>query len=378
MPRPPWHPRGERASRLVDNAAEMPEARNVKRPTIRDVARRAGVSHQTVSRVIKGEDTVLDATRERVMAAIRELDFVPSAIARSLTSDRTHTLGIVTSDIADHFFGQAVSGAEAEARRQGYFVIIGSVEETPGDDEQAYLQLLLQRRVEGIILARPMLGEEGSRRLAAAASLIPLAAIGPHADIQGIDVVDIDNRQGAFDATTALITRGHRMIATITGPLDWASAEARLQGYRDSLTAAGLEWSASLEVPTAGWGLDEGREGVSRLLGGGVEFTAIFAQSDLLAIGAMTALRAHGMRVPEDVSVVGYDDIPVAAFLDPPLTTVRQPMRDVGATAVRLVLDEIAKDRNGSGDGDRPPRRVSLPASLVSRASVAAPRPRLS
>jgi DNA-binding LacI/PurR family transcriptional regulator len=355
----------------------MPDARNAKRPTIRDVARRAGVSHQTVSRVIKGEDTVLDTTRERVMAAIRELDFVPSAIARSLTSDRTHTLGIVTSDIADHFFGQAVSGAEAEARRQGYFVIIGSVEETPGDDEQAYLQLLLQRRVEGIILARPMLGEEGSRRLAAAASLIPLAAIGPHADIQGIDVVDIDNRQGAFDATTALITRGHRMIATITGPLDWASAAARLEGYRDSLRAAGVERSANLEVPTTGWGLDEGREGVSRLLGAGVEFTAIFAQSDLLAIGAMTALRAHGKTVPEDVSVVGYDDIPVAAFLDPPLTTVRQPMRDVGATAVRLVLDEIAKDRKGRDAGDRPPRRVSLPASLVSRASVAAPRQRL-
>jgi DNA-binding LacI/PurR family transcriptional regulator len=362
----------------------MSEPRNAKRPTIRDVARRAGVSHQTVSRVIKGEDTVMDATRERVMAAIRELAFVPNAIARSLTSDRTHTLGIVTSDIADHFFGQAVSGAEAEARRQGYFVIIGSVEESPGDDEQAYLQLLLQRRVEGIILARPMLGEAGSRRLAAAASLIPLAAIGPHADIQGIDVVDIDNRQGAFDATDALIARGHRQIATITGPLDWASAEARLEGYRDALHAANVAEAQGLEAATEGWGLEEGQQGVSRLLGADVEFTAIFAQSDLLAIGAITALRAHGLRVPDDVSVVGYDDIPVAAFLDPPLTTVRQPMRDVGATAVRLVLDEIAKGREGGRDGgreggrdgQRPPRRVTLPASLVNRASVAAPRGR--
>jgi len=354
----------------------MTDPRNSKRPTIRDVARRAGVSHQTVSRVIKGEDTVLDATRERVMTAIRELAFVPNAIARSLTSDRTHTLGIVTSDIADHFFGQAVSGAEAEARRQGYFVIIGSVEEAPGDDEQAYLQLLLQRRVEGIILARPMLGEAGSRRLAAAASLIPLAAIGPHADIQGIDVVDIDNRQGAFDATGTLIEHGHRQIATITGPLDWASAEARLEGYREALRAANVPESRSLEATTEGWGLDEGQQGVSRLLDAGVEFTAIFAQSDLLAIGAITSLRAHGLHVPDDVSVVGYDDIPVAAFLDPPLTTVRQPMRDVGATAVRLVLDEIARERDAGRDGERQPRRVTLPASLVTRDSVASPRKR--
>jgi len=317
----------------------------VKGATIRDVARRARVSHQTVSRVINGQENVTAETRERVLAAVRELGYVPSAVARSLSSSRTHTLGMVTTDVSDHFFAEAVAGAEAEARKRGYFLIIGSIEEGSEDDERTYLRLMLERRVEGLIVAVPRLRSD--------------------IDLAGADHVDIDNRRGGHEATAYLVAQKHRLIATITGPLDWPSARARLDGYRDALRDTGIPADRSLVEPCVDWGLDSGRRAADRLLGSVPKLTAIFAQSDLLALGAIAALRARGMRVPQDVSVVGFDDIPVSSVFDPPLTTVRQPMREVGELAARLVGDRAASSRKAKG------ARHMLRAPLVIRGSVA-------
>jgi LacI family transcriptional regulator len=341
----------------------------LRRPTIRDVATRAGVSHQTVSRVINGHDSVTDETRERVRAAIRELKYVPSPIARGLISNRTHSLGLVTAEISDHFFAEVAAGAEVEARRRGFYLIIASVEESAPDDEHAYLRLMLERRVEGLIIASPTPLLNNEQLPPALAERVPIVVLAAGHDVAGFTVVDVDNERGGFDAATLLVRSGHRRIATITGPLEWPSARDRLAGYRDALRQAGIEPDAALVEHCHDWGLAAGQEAAGRLLEGGAPFTAIFAQSDLMAIGAIEVLRARGLAVPGDVSVVGYDDIPVAAFVDPPLTTVGQPMREVGELAASIVLDALA----GDGGPELEPSVRLLPAGVVVRGSVGPP-----
>ena len=347
----------------------MPQADPRKRATIRDVAKRARVSHQTVSRVINSQNTVSPETRERVLRAIRELEYVPSAIARSLSSDRTHTLGMVTTDVSDHFFAEAVAGAEAEARRRGHFLIIGSIEQGAEDDEQTYLRLMLERRVEGLIVAVPRLRRVNGDVLVEAAARIPTVVLASDIDLPGADHIDIDNRKGGMAATTHLIEHGHRAIACIAGPLDWPSARARFDGYREALRRAGIAGDPALVEACVDWGLESGRRAGQRLLAAAPHFTAVFAHSDLLALGAIAALRAGGLRVPDDVSIVGYDDIPVASVVDPPLTTVRQPMREVGELAARLITEP-------SGAGKRKVSRHVLTAPLVARGSVSRPAAR--
>jgi len=342
-------------------------AAGARRPTIRQVAARAGVSHQTVSRVINAEGYVGEVTRARVLKAISELNYVPNGIARSLSSNRSHTLGVVSNDISDHSFAELAAGAELEARRQGYYLIIGTVEDGPPGDEEAYLRLMQQRRIEGLIVARPRLRAASRRLLVAMASSIPTVVIASRLEAPRLHSVDIDNRAGGRAATAHLIERGHRDLATITGPLDWVSAGARLEGTREALREAGL--NAEMRVQTSpDWGVEGGRQAMAHLLEAGRRFTAVFAQSDLLAVGAIAELQAHGLAVPADVSVVGYDDIPVARYLTPPLTTIRQPMGEVGARAVRILVEGMARR---SPAMQHRARHDLVGVSLVVRNSVA-------
>jgi len=314
---------------------------SARRATIRDVAARAAVSHQTVSRVINDQTSVSEATRLRVLAAIEQLGYVPSPMARGLISNRTHTVGMVTADVSDGFFSRAVAGAEIEARRRNYYLIVGSVEESPDDNEgTGYLRLMLERRVEGLILARPGVVFAGEHLKGAANAGIPLVSIGS-TELAGFISVDVDNRRGGYDATKHLLELGHHSIATIVGPHDWPSAAARDRGRRDALEEAGIAEDAALVESARDWGLESGHAATDRLLASGRTFTAIFAHSDLMALGAIQRLRAGGLRVPDDVSVVGYDDLPIAGYVDPPLTTIHQPMREVGEFAASLVLDHI-------------------------------------
>src|SRR6266508_2216620 len=186
-----------------------------RQPTIRDVAERAGVSHQTVSRVINGHDLVSAETRRRVEEAIRELNYVPSPIARGLNSNRTHSIGLVSTNISDHFFAEVAAGAEIEARRHGYYLVIASVEEHTEADERAYLRLMLERRVEGLIVARPRLPISTDQ--VGPPLEVPLVAIAS-SESPGLTVVDVDNRRGGLDAVSFLVARGHTRVATITGP----------------------------------------------------------------------------------------------------------------------------------------------------------------
>src|SRR5436190_8905662 len=220
---------------------------------------------------------IAEATRLRVLAAIAELGFVPSPMARGLISNRTHSLGMVTADLSEAFFSRAVAGAEIEARRRDYFLIVGSVEESPEDEEgTSYLRLMLERRVEGLILARPSALIAGEQLERAASAGIPLVSIGS-VQLPGFAVVDVDNRRGGFDATRHLIEYGHREIATIVGPFEWPSARARLEGYRDASREAGIGDDPVLVEIAPDWGVESGYAATDRLLARGTSFTAIFA-----------------------------------------------------------------------------------------------------
>ncbi len=349
---------------------KRPDSKSGRRPTIREVAAQAGVSHQTVSRVINADGYVSDATRKSVLEAIRRLNFVPNGIARSLSSRRSLTLGVVSNDISDHSFAEMAAGAELEARRHGFYLIIGSVEDRSPDDEEAYLRLMQQRRIEGLIVARPRLRPASRRLLAALADSIPTVAIASRLEALRLHSVDIDNRGGGRLAAAHLIEKGHRAIATITGPQDWPSAQARLEGAREALREAGID-DGLLVTESQEWGVEGGRAAMSQLLRSDRRFTAVFAQSDLLALGAITELRARGRAVPGDVSVVGYDDIPVARYLSPALTTVRQPMSEVGARAVKLLAEELSGPARDKRTRRRQHQLVDV--SLVVRESVASP-----
>jgi DNA-binding LacI/PurR family transcriptional regulator len=307
--------------------------------TILHVAREAGVSYQTVSRVLNDRPDVAPATRDRVQAIISRLGFQPNASARSLASKRTHTLGLITADFSDYFFTQVIVGAELEARAHGYRFMLGSTERNP-QDEPAYLHLLAERHVDGILLAQPGAHSESQVLHELLNEGVPVVTTAYYLAGASLTVVDIDNIDGGYQAAKCLLDYGHREIAVITGPASWKSVSDRAAGYLRALHESGIEPRAELYA-AGDWSYQSGYEAAQALLEHGCSFTAIFAQNDQMAIGALRALREAGLRVPRDVSVVGYDDIPAAAYADPPLTTIRQPMREAGALAARLLIDAI-------------------------------------
>jgi LacI family transcriptional regulator len=339
---------------------ELEDRRMKRKPTIRDVAAQAGVSHQTVSRVINGDASVRPGTRALVQRTIEEMNYVPNPMARGLISNRTHCIGMVTTDVSDHSFAEAVAGAEKEARRLGYFLMVASVEEDESDDGGQYLRLLVERRIEGLIVARahPVPGQLKQ----AEENRIPVVIIGPQVDEHA--AVDVDNVSAAKDAVSHLLSRGHREIAMITGPSDWPAVQSRIRGYEAACEEWGVESRPELVEPALDWSPMSGQAAAARLLARDRSFSAVFAHSDLLALGAIREFGANGVDVPNDVSIVGFDDIEVAAFANPPLTTVRQPMEAVGALAASLVIGQL---------GDRAVQQKQahlLPGIVIARESV--------
>ena len=328
--------------------------------TIRDVAAAAGVSYQTVSRVINDRPDVAEETRRRVWQVIEELGYQPSAIARGLVSKRTYTLGLITADFSDYFFTQVIVGAEVEARKHGYFFMFCSTERNP-DDEPEYLRLLTERQVDGILFARPSTEQDSSHIVSLLRQGVPLVTTAYHLPGERLTVVDVDNVDGGLQATQCLIDGGHRRIGMVTGPPDWKSVNDRSQGYRLALEQAGIPFDKSL-VEHGDWSYESGYEAMGRLLERAPHITALFAQNDQIATGAMQALRGAGRRIPGDVAVVGYDDIPAAAYSHPPLTTIRQPMQQVGEIATRKLIELI-----DNPDAER--QEILLKTELVHRGS---------
>jgi LacI family transcriptional regulator len=303
--------------------------------TIREVAALAGVSHQTVSRVINASERVRPKTRQKVEAAIQQLGYRPNDIARIMARGRAHTLACITPNFTDFTFAGLIEGAEIEARRHGYYLITSSA---PNPDTFACLVdgLIASRRTDGLLVINPYADE----RHQALPSRVPVVFLGAHPRGAQVDTVSLDDCLGGRRAVEHLLELGHREIAMITGPVQEDCTVDRNQGYRDSL--AGWDCIFDPELIVEGdWSPTSGYLGVQRLLTGPRRFTAVFAQNDRMAFGAINALHNAGKRVPQAISVIGFDDIPMAAYLDPPLTTMRQDLTYLGSEAARLLIRRV-------------------------------------
>ena len=344
-------------------------------PTIRDVAKQAGVSTATVSRVISGADPAKPQTRARVLAAIETLGYRPSAVARSLKLRTTRTLGLLVTDIQNPYFPEIVRAVEDAALERNLAVMLCNGADDPGREEN-YLDLLVDRRVDGIIIASSGLQERQGAWLARQRS-VPVVLVNWAAPDMRLPAILGDNRQGGRLATEHLLSLGHRRIGHLSAPARNAAAGERRDGIREALERAGQD-PDSLVVVEGDGQVAGGERAVHELLKRMPDITGIVCYNDLTAIGAVRTLRSLGRQVPADISIVGYDDIALSAWVDPPLTTIAQPTAEMGRWAVRrlgelLGLAEVG-DARGGVKGSLGPPPVILPVELRERASTAAPR----
>lgn len=326
--------------------------------SIKTVAARAGVSFQTASKVLNGKGSVSGQTRQRILDAASQLGYVPNAVARGLVTRSTRTVGVVASDLSDDVLARFVVGAEREARKQGHSVII-SIVGGDGGDGKRYLRTLVERRVEGILLAAPEL-ERQPRVGEILGPSVPVVSI--HA-VPGarVTLVGSNHLETGLLATRHLLAHGHRRIGTITGPRSRRVVHSRLRGYEQALHEARIAPDADL-LEEGDWQVAGGYAAAARLLDRAPDLTALFVQNDTMAIGALSLLHRRGRAAPDGCALVGCDDIPAARHTIPPLSTIRIPLYETGATAMRLLLERIAEPATE-------PRRVLLPVELVKRRS---------
>jgi len=328
----------------------MPEVKSHRRITIREVAAQAGVSAQTVSRVMNSHPDVSDQTRARVLAVIAELGYRPNGIARSLVTRRSPLLGVVASGF--QFFGpaQLLTGIEQQARELGWSLILQVADSpTPQAHEHALAQLIAQN-VAGIIWAYPELGERPFRSHVQPPPTVFLS-MAPQPEAATLNV---DNRYGARLATEHLIERGYRHIGIITGPLALWSSQQRKLGWQDALIANGRT-PLKKQVAEGDWSAASGAAGLRQLLRQYPKLDAVFVSNDQMALGVLKAADQLGRRVPDDLGVVGFDDIPEAAFFKPALTTVRHDLLELGRLAV-CELHRVIQTQQS----DRPATTTSL------------------
>jgi LacI family transcriptional regulator len=336
--------------------------------TIQDVAARAGVSISTVSRYVTGAVAVEPGTAERVREAIAALGYRPNLLARSFRRRETRTIGLLVPDNSNPFFAEVARAIEDAGFAEGYSVILGNSDLSPVKQE-AYIDVLLAKRVDGLILASSGLiptvdGHDAVERILAAG--VPCVVVDRDLGETPVDQVLVDNAEGGSFVGEYLAGLGHRHFACVVGPSDLTPSAGRIAGFRRALADAGVEVPAEALVRGNGR-VDGGAAAARQLMARNVEFTAVFAFNDQMAAGAAAALQRAGRRVPDDVSVVGFDDIPQASATFPALTTVAQPIAEMSKSGVRLLLERIAHR-------DAPFQRIVLPTRLVIRESSGPPR----
>lgn len=336
-----------------------------RRPTIKEVASAAGVSTQTISRVINGRPDVSPETRKRVQAIIQKMGYQPSALARSLIQQRSYTLGVVTAGL--NFIGpsRTLNGITRAAEEAGYALLLKELPHYTANDILPLFQALLSRHVDGIIWAVPEIGD--NRNWVNDLSLdlsVPIVYITMEPR-EGISIVSVNNYLGGRMAVSHLIEQGYRHIGHISGPLEWWESRNRMAAWRDALREAGLE-AHEEHWREGNWSSTSGVQAANRLFKQYPELDSIFAANDQMALGAMRSIRDEGLRIPEDIAVVGFDNIAESAFFCPSLTTIQQDQHNVGALAVEEVIKVIEAQRN---DEDYEPRTIMLTPKLVVRES---------
>jgi LacI family transcriptional regulator len=330
-----------------------------ERVTMADVAREAGVSKMTVSRVVNKKGEISPATREHVLEVIARLGYRPSAIARGLATSRTGTLGLVVPDIANPFFSEIARGVEDQAYAAGYNVFLCSTNEDPRREKEV-LDSLEEKLVDGLILCSSRLAQDD---LSAAVDEFPAVVLVNRSVVEGdAGVVRVDSELGGRIAAEFLLAAGHRAVGFLTGPATSFDGRLRVSGYRRALEDAGItppsEWEYGCPSNVQG-GLEAARE----FLLTHPELTALICYNDLVAVGALQACTQLGRRVPEDLAIVGFDDIPTAALVTPSLTTCRSAQFEIGFQAMRLLLDRI----HGCAEGCE---EILVRPELVVRASA--------
>ncbi|MER5199201.1 LacI family DNA-binding transcriptional regulator [Streptomyces sp. NPDC002755] len=349
-------------------ASHGARSRSGGRPTLEEVAARAGVGRGTVSRVINGSPRVSDATRAAVEAAVAELGYVPNTAARALAANRTDAIALVVPEpetrfFAEPYFSDMLRGVGAElsdTEMQLLLIFAGS------DRERRRLaQYLAAHRVDGVLLVSVHADDPLPDLLAQLE--IPAVISGPRSAAETLPSVDSDNYGGARSAVDHLLSRGRTRIAHITGRTDVYGAQRRVDGYRDALRDAGYPADEGLIAP-GDFTEEGGHRAMGELLARNPTLDAVFAGSDVMAAGARRALREAGLRLPEDVAMVGYDDSAIARHMDPPLTSVRQPIEEMGRRMLDLLLTEIA-DRRPAVSRGLERRQVVLATELVGRSS---------
>ncbi|MFF2407612.1 LacI family DNA-binding transcriptional regulator [Streptomyces sp. NPDC058092] len=324
--------------------------------SIKDVAAEAGVSVATVSRVLNSHPSVSPDARARVLAAVDVLGYRPNAVARSLRTDQTRTLGLVISDVLNPYFTELARFVEEEARALGYSVIIGNADERP-DLQEHHVRTLLDRRIDGLLVSPA----DGSSPLmpGAAGSGTPMVFVDRW--IQGVDVpvVRADGRDAIRDLVAHLHRLGHRRLAIIAGPAATTTGNERVEAFREALREHGLALPDAY-IGQGDFQADSGRRVTERFLALPEPPEIVFAADNLMALGALDAIRARGLRVPRDIGLAAFDDIPWFLHTDPPITAIAQPTGELGRAAVRALVDIVE---------GRSPQSVTLPARLVVRSS---------
>jgi LacI family transcriptional regulator len=332
------------------------EEKKSNTPTIVDVARESGVSYSTVSRVLNGYEFVKPATREKVLDAAERLGYVPNQQARRLAGGRSNIIGVLVPGLDNSYIGEVIRGIDEELAKSDYDLMIYTTHRQRGK-ETKYVSSIVNGLTDGLLLIVPLvpttyldaLHERG----------YPYVLI-DQADTTGLSaIVNATNWQGAYEATQYLINLGHRRIGFITGLMGLSSAVERLEGYRAALSDHDIPVRSELIVEGDFWS-DGGYAAAEQLLSLSEVPTAIFASNDLSAFGAMEAIRERGFRIPEDISLVGFDDIPQASIVYPKLTTVRQPLDQMGRVAAKMLLEHIENP-------ERSLRRVTLSTHLIIR-----------
>ncbi len=332
--------------------------------TLRDVAQRADVSDATVSRVLNGSGQVREKTRARVMHVVEELGYVLNPYARGLAGGRSHVIGLLLPHFTVGYCAEIIRGVDDALAERGYDLMLYNAHRGSAN-AASYMAAIERGLADGLVVVLPQ--EVGPYLHALQQRHYPCVLIdhqGRNEEVDECFAVDVTNWQGAFDATQHLVALGHRRIGFITGRMNLGCARDRLAGYQDALKANKIKFDKAL-VQVGTFNQPEGYSSAQKLLALTNPPTAIFASNDIMAFGVMEAVREGGLRIPDDVSIIGFDDIPQTLMTHPALTTVKQPLQEMGRTAVHMLLNLIDHP-------DQPPRRVRLNTQLVLRGTCRA------